>query len=308
MAQRRREISRDGGLRWRMWFVYFSLTLLYLFFIAALAALGIEIGFVLVIVAILLLVQYFASDKLVLRSMGAKEVSPEEAPKLHAMVDRLVAQAEMPKPKLAIANSDVPNAFATGRNPKNSVVCVTTGIMRRLDDGELEAVLGHELTHIKNRDVRVMTLASFFATVAAMLMQMLMWMSLLGGMGAHRGGRGGGGSFFAAMMLAYLVSIVVYFVATLLILALSRYREYSADRGGALLTGAPSRLASALTKISGTIARIPTEDLRKVETANAFFIISALKGESLAGLLASHPPVNKRVERLRSLEREMEGR
>jgi heat shock protein HtpX len=308
MAQRRREISRDGGLRWRMWFVYFSLTLLYLFFIAALAALGIEIGFVLVIVAILLLVQYFASDKLVLRSMGAKEVSPEEQPKLHAMVDRLVAQAEMPKPKLAIANSDVPNAFATGRNPKNSVVCVTTGIMRRLDDGELEAVLGHELTHIKNRDVRVMTLASFFATVAAMLMQMLMWMSLLGGMGAHRGGRGGGGSFFAAMMAAYLVSIVVYFVATLLILALSRYREYSADRGGALLTGAPSRLASALTKISGTIARIPTEDLRKVETANAFFIISALKGESLAGLLASHPPVNKRVERLRSLEREMEGR
>ena len=308
MAQRRREISRDGGLRWRMWFVYFSLTLLYLFFIAALVALGIEIGFVLVIVVILLLVQYFASDKLVLRSMGAKEVSPEEAPKLHAMVDRLVALAEMPKPKLAIANSDVPNAFATGRNPKNSVVCVTTGIMRRLDDGELEAVLGHELTHIKNRDVRAMTLASFFATVAAMLMQMLMWMSLLGGLGGHRGGRGGGGSFFAAMMLAYLVSILVYFVATLLILALSRYREYSADRGGALLTGAPSRLASALTKISGTIARIPTEDLRKVETANAFFIISALKGESLAGLFASHPPVNKRVERLRSLEREMEGR
>lgn len=308
MAQRRREISRDGGLRWRMWFVYFSLTLLYLFFIAALAALGIEIGLVLVIAAILLLVQYFASDKLVLRSMGAKVVSPEEAPKLHAMVDRLVAQAELPKPRLAISNSDVPNAFATGRNPKNSVVCVTTGIMRRLDDGELEAVLGHELTHIKNRDVRVMTLASFFATVAAMLMQVLMWMSLLGGMGAHRGGRGGGGSFFAAMMLAYLVSILVYFVATLLILALSRYREYSADRGGALLTGAPSRLASALTKISGTIARIPTEDLRKVETANAFFIISALKGESLAGLFASHPPVNKRVERLRSLEREMEGR
>ena len=308
MAQRRREISRDGGLRWRMWFVYFSLTLLYLFFIAALAALGIEIGLVLVIAAILLLVQYFASDKLVLRSMGAKVVSPEEAPKLHAMVDRLVAQAELPKPRLAISNSDVPNAFATGRNPKNSVVCVTTGIMRRLDDGELEAVLGHELTHIKNRDVRVMTLASFFATMAAMLMQVLMWMSLLGGMGAHRGGRGGGGSFFAAMMLAYLVSILVYFVATLLILALSRYREYSADRGGALLTGAPSRLASALTKISGTIARIPTEDLRKVETANAFFIISALKGESLAGLFASHPPVNKRVERLRSLEREMEGR
>lgn len=285
-----------------------SLVLLYVFFVLALMLLGVNPYFVGIIAVGMALIQYFGSDKLVLRSMGAKEVTPEQEPKLHAVVDRLVALAEMPKPKLAVAHTDIPNAFATGRSPKNSVVCVTTGIMNRLNDEELEAVLAHELAHIKNRDVRVMTLASFFATVAAMLMQILMWVSLLGGMGGHRGGRGGGGSFFAAMMVAYLLSIVVYFLATLLILALSRYREYSADRAGALLIGSPSVLASALMKITGSIARIPTEDLRKVETANAFFIVSALRGESLAGLMASHPPVDKRVARLRRLEQEMEGR
>jgi heat shock protein HtpX len=291
-----------------MWFVMFSLVLLYVFFVLALLTIGVDVYIVGIIAVVMALVQYFGSEKLVLRSMGAKEVTPEEEPKLHAVVDRLVALAEMPKPRLAVAHTDIPNAFAAGRNPEKSVICVTTGIMNRLNDEELEAVLAHELAHIKNRDVRVMTLVSFFATVAAMLMQMLMWVSLLGGMGGHRGGRGGGGSFFAAMMVAYLLSIVVYFLATLLILSLSRYREYSADRGGALLIGSPSKLASALMKITGTIARIPTEDLRKVETANAFFIVSALRGESLAGLLASHPPVDKRVARLRRLEQEMEGR
>ena len=194
MAYRRREISRDGGLRWRMWFVMSSLVLLYVFFVLALMLLGVNPYFVGIIAVGMALIQYFGSDKLVLRSMGAKEVTPEQEPKLHAVVDRLVALAEMPKPKLAVAHTDIPNAFATGRSPKNSVVCVTTGIMNRLNDEELEAVLAHELAHIKNRDVRVMTLASFFATVAAMLMQILMWVSLLGGMGGHRGGRGGGGS------------------------------------------------------------------------------------------------------------------
>jgi heat shock protein HtpX len=212
----------------------------------------------------------------VLRSVGARVVTPEEEPWLHSTVDRLVAQAEIPKPRIAVARTDVPNAFATGRNPKNSVICITDGIRTRLNDDELEAVIGHELIPIKNRDVTVMTLASFFATVA--------------------------------FMLAYVASVLVYFLATLLILALSRYREYGADRGGAILIGAPSRLASALTKITGTIARIPTQDLRKMETANAFCIVSALKGESLAGLFSSHPPVGKRVERLRRLEVEMEGR
>ena len=305
MAYRRREISHDGGLRWRMYFVMFSLTLLYLFFITAMFALGVPVVFVGIIAAVMLAFQYFGSDKMVLRSMHAKVVSPEEEPKLHATIDRLVAQAEMPKPKVAVANTDIPNAFATGRNPQNAVICVTTGIVRQLNDDELEGVLGHELAHIKNRDVMVMTLASFFATIAALLMNVLMWMSLFGGMG-HRG-RGGGGGAAAAMMLAYLVSILVYFLATLLILALSRYREFAADRSGSILTGAPSALASALTKISGSIARIPTEDLRKVETANAFFIISALKGESLAGLFASHPSMEKRIARLQHLQQEMEG-
>jgi heat shock protein HtpX len=289
-----------------MYFVMATLALVYLAFIGILQYVGVPWVFVALIAGVMLGVQYFFSDTLVLRSMGAKVVPPQEAPKLHAMIDRLVAQAGMPKPKVAISQTDIPNAFATGRNPRNSVVCVTTGILRRLDDAELEGVLSHELTHVRNRDVRVMTLASFFATVAAMLMQMLMWASLLGGLGGHRGREGGGAA--AAMMAAYFASVLVYFVATLLILALSRYREYAADRGGAILTGAPGRLASALMKISGTIARIPTEDLRKVETANAFFIVSALKGESLAGLFASHPPMEKRIARLRLLERELEGR
>ena len=296
---------RDGGLRVRMYFTMFMLAALYLFFVTVMFGLGVPIEFVIIIAAVMLGIQWFASDKLVLRSMNAQLVTPEEQPKLHAMVDRLVERAGMPKPKVAVSNTHVPNAFATGRNRENSLVCVTTGIMQRLDDDELEGVLAHELTHILNADVRVMMLASFFATVAAMLMNMLMWMSLFGGMGRHRQG---GGNFAAALMLAYLVSILVYFVATLLILALSRYREYAADHGAAYLTGRPSKLASALQKISGVIARIPTDDLRKVETANAFFIVSALKGESLAGLFASHPPMDKRVERLNQLALELEGR
>ncbi|MSQ12115.1 MAG: zinc metalloprotease HtpX [Dehalococcoidia bacterium] len=301
---RSRVPGRDWGLTWRMYFVLGSLAVVYLAFVAILNALGVPWVFVAVIAGIILLVQFFFSDKLVLMSMRAKVKTPEEEPELHAIVDRLVSQAGMPKPKVAVAESDVPNAFATGRNPRNSVVCVTTGIVRRLTSEELEGVLGHELTHVRNRDVMVITLASFFATVAAMLMQWLFWMGLFGGMGRSRNREGGSGSY---LMLAYLASVAVYFVATLLILALSRYREYAADRGGALLTGMPSRLASALGKISGAIARIPTEDLRKVETANAFFIVSALKGDSIAGLFSSHPPVHKRIERLHALERELEG-
>ena len=296
---------RDGGLQVRMYFTMFALAALYLFFVTVMFGLGVPIEFVIIIAAVMLGIQWFASDKIVLRSMNAKQVTAEEQPKLHAMVDRLVERAEMPKPKVAVAMTDVPNAFATGRNQSNALVCVTQGIMQRLDDDELEGVVAHELMHIKNNDVRVMTIASFFATVAAMLMNMLMWMSLFGGLGRHRQG---GGNFAAALMLAYLVSILVYFIATLLILALSRYREYAADRGAAFLTGAPSKLASALQKISGVISRIPTDDLRKVETANAFFIVSALKGESLAGLFASHPPMDKRVAKLHELARELEGR
>ena len=304
MARRRRSIGKDRGLQLRMYFVMFNLALVYLFFIGAMFVLGVDLILIGVIAALLLGVQYFFSDKLVLRSMGAKVVTSEEEPKLHAMVDRLVAQAEMPKPQIAVAYTDVPNAFATGRNPKNAVICVTQGIVRRLNDKELEGVLGHELTHVKNRDVTVITMASFFATLASMLSSMLMWMMLLGGLGGR--GRGGGSSMALAFLAAYVVSLLVYFLATLLILALSRYREYAADRGGALLTGSPSHLASGLMKISGTIARIPSEDLRKMGTANAFCIVASLKGESMAGLFASHPPVDKRVARLRRLAQEME--
>ena len=304
MAMRRRGIGKDRGLQLRMYFVMFNLALVYLFFIGAMFVLGVDLIFIGVIAALLLGVQYFFSDKLVLRSMGAKVVTSEEEPKLHAMVDRLVAQAEMPKPQVAVAYTDVPNAFATGRNPKNAVVCVTQGIVRRLNDKELEGVLAHELTHVKNRDVTVITMASFFATLASMLSSMLMWMMLLGGLSGR--GRGGGSSMALAFLAAYVVSLIVYFLATLLILALSRYREYAADRGGALLTGEPSHLASALMKITGTIARIPSEDLRKMGTANAFCIVASLKGESMAGLFASHPPVDKRVARLRRLAQEME--
>ena len=304
MATRRRGIGKDRGLQLRMYFVMFNLALVYLFFIGAMFVLGVDLIFIGVIAALLLGVQYFFSDKLVLRSMGAKVVTPEEEPKLHSMVDRLVAQAEMPKPQVAVAYTDVPNAFATGRNPKNAVVCVTQGIVRRLNDKELEGVLAHELTHVKNRDVTVITMASFFATLASMLSSMLMWMMLLGGLSGR--GRGGGSSMALAFLAAYVVSLIVYFLATLLILALSRYREYAADRGGALLTGEPSHLASALMKITGTIARIPSEDLRKMGTANAFCIVASLKGESMAGLFASHPPVDKRVARLRRLAQEME--
>ena len=304
MATRRRGIGKDRGLQLRMYFVMFNLALVYLFFIGAMFVLGVDLIFIGVIAALLLGVQYFFSDKLVLRSMGAKAVTPEEEPKLHAMVDRLVAQAEMPKPQVAVAYTDVPNAFATGRNPKNAVICVTQGIVRRLNDKELEGVLAHELTHVKNRDVTVITMASFFATLASMLSSMLMWMMLLGGLSGR--GRGGGSSMALAFLAAYVVSLIVYFLATLLILALSRYREYAADRGGALLTGEPSHLASALMKITGTIARIPSEDLRKMGTANAFCIVASLKGESMAGLFASHPPVDKRVARLRRLAQEME--
>ena len=297
--------GKDRSLQFRMYFVMFMLAALYLFFVTVMFGLGVPIEFVIIIAGVMLAIQWFGSDKLVLRSMNARVVTPEEYPKLHAMVDRLVERADMPKPKVAVAMTDVPNAFATGRNQKNALVCMTQGIMQRLDEDELEGVMAHELTHIKNSDVRVMTLASFFATVAAMLMNMLMWMSLFGGLGRHRSG---GGNFAAALMLAYIVSILVYFIATLLILALSRYREYAADRGAAFLTGAPSKLASALQKISGVISRIPTDDLRKVETANAFFIVSSLKGESLAGLFASHPPIDKRVAKLHELARELEGR
>ena len=305
---RSRSYGRDRELTIRMFGTMFLLGLVYLVFIGILVAYLGDIFIVLILVGILLVVQYFTSDKLVLRAVRAKEVSPEEMPQLHGIVERLAQVVDIPKPKVALADTDIPNAFVTGRNLRNSVVCVTSGLMKRLDDAELEAVLGHELAHIKNRDVTVMTLAAFFSTLAGMLAALLgrgmFYSAMFGGFGRSR--QGGGGGIMMVIMVVTLVSIVTYFVSQLLILALTRYREYAADRGGAILVGAPATLASALTKISGTIARIPQDDLRRVEGASAFFIIPALHEGSMARFFSSHPPVEKRVERLRRMQQEME--
>jgi len=279
----------------------------YLFFVSVMLAYGVDLTFIAFFVGIMLLAQYYLSDKLVLWSTGAREVSPSEAPELHDMVGRLAALADLPKPRVAIVPTDLPNAFATGRSPNHAVVAVTSGLMRRLTKPEIEAVLAHEITHVKNRDVAVITIASFFATVAAFLTRQLMWLGYWGvPMGGDRRDERGGGAY--AWVIIYLVSLLVYFVSYLLIQALSRYREYAADRGAAYLTGAPSNLASALMKISGVMERIPAQDLRQAEALNAFFIVPALKGSSIAELFSTHPSLEKRLAYLRKLELELAGR
>jgi heat shock protein HtpX len=248
-------------------------------------------GLGLVLIVGFLLAQWFFSDRVALYSMGGKEVSPQEAPELHAMIDRLCALADMPKPKVAIADSDVPNAFATGRSPKRAVVCATTGIMRRLTPAELEGVLSHELSHVAHRDVTVMTIASFVGVLAGFLTRM----ALYSGMGNRRGSNNGP----PVVLIITLVSVVVYALSFLLTRALSRYRELAADRAGAVLTGQPSALASALVKISGEMARIPTRDLRQAEPFNAFFFTPAVApGFSLSSLFSTHPPIERRLEQL----------
>jgi heat shock protein HtpX len=232
--------------------------------------------------------QWYFSDTLALKSMGAKVVSPEQAPELHAMIDRLCVMADMPKPTVAVAVTDMPNAFATGRTPNHSAVCVTTGIMQRLDADELEGVLAHELAHVANRDVSVMTVASSLGLLAGFITR---WGMYLGG-GRNRNGNG------VPFIVVFLVSMVVYFVSFLLTRALSRYRELSADRSGAYLTGRPSKLASALTKISGDMARIPNEDLRDAQALSAFFFAPAISRASATALMATHPPLEQRLAQL----------
>jgi heat shock protein HtpX len=240
-----------------------------------------------------LAVQWFFSDRIALFSMGGREVTPAEAPQLHAIVDRLCALADMPKPKVAIADSDLPNAFATGRSPQRAVVCATTGIMRRLDERELEGVLSHELSHVAHRDVTVMTLASFVGVLAGFLTRTALYSGMFGG---RRNNDSGGAP---VVLIITLVSIVVYALSFLLTRVLSRYRELAADRAGAFLTGQPSALASALTKISGEMGRIPTKDLRRVEPFNAFFFTPAVApGFSISSLFSTHPPLEKRLEQL----------
>ncbi|WP_435196232.1 zinc metalloprotease HtpX [Natronomonas sp. EA1] len=285
----------DWGLRGRMFVTMFLLFALYIVFLGVLTAYFQSLFAVVAIMGLFMLGQFFFSDKLALYSMGAKTVSEEEYPELHAMVSRLSQQADLPKPKIAVADSQVPNAFATGRSQKNAAVAVTTGIMRTLNQEELEGVIAHELAHIKNRDVMVMTIASFLSTIAFLIVR---WGWLFGG-GRERGGNQ------APVIVAILASLVVWIISFLLIRALSRYREFAADRGGAVITGKPSALASALLKISGRMEAVPKEDLREQAEMNAFFIIP-IKSGVVGKLFSTHPDTEKRIEKLRELERELE--
>ncbi|GLU46103.1 zinc metalloprotease HtpX [Nocardiopsis ansamitocini] len=293
----------DRGLTTRMVLTMSILVLVYIAFVVALVLVGMPVWLVGLIVVGFALFQYFSSAKIALYAMGAHEVTPQEAPELHAVVDRLCALADMPKPKVAIARTDVPNAFATGRNEKSAVVCATTGLMRRLDNEELEAVLAHELSHVAHRDVMVMTIAGFLGIVAGFLTQMGLRVAVFGG-----GGRNNNGPSPAMIaLLVVVVSAIVWALSFVLTRALSRYRELSADRAAAYLTGRPSALGSALTKITGDMARIPTDDLRKAEPFNAFFFTPAFskKGVSISSIFATHPPVEQRLAQLAGISRHL---
>jgi heat shock protein HtpX len=294
----RKAFGRDRGLSARMFTTMFLLGLLYVvFFVVLINLFDVGIWFAVVLIGALAFVQYYTSDKIALAASRAKVVTPEQAPELHAMVDRLCAMADLPKPRVAIIPTDVPNAFATGRNPKHSAVAVTEGLWRRLEPREIEGVLAHELSHISNRDVAIMTVASFFAMVAAFITRMAVWSGMMGGRS-----REGGPPVF---LIVLAVSIVTYVVSYVLILALSRYREFAADRGAALMTGAPEQLMSALQKIASQITRIPQRDLRELEGMNAFYIVPTNVKQSIGQLFMTHPPLEKRLERLGAIAAEM---
>jgi heat shock protein HtpX len=300
---KRKAYGRDAGLSLRMLFTGALLGALYVGFAAILiSVLNIGLAPVLIIVIGLALFQYYTSDKLALAASGAKVVSPEEAPELHAMVERLCAMADLPKPRVAVVDTDVPNAFATGRNPKHAAVAVTTGLWRRLDPKEIEGVLAHELSHIANRDVLVMTIASFFAMLAAVLTRFGLYAGIFGG---GYGNRDNNNNQVPVWLIIFVVSLVTYAISFVLIRTISRYREYAADRGSALITGAPEYLMSALQKISSQIAMIPQRDLREVAGMNAFFIIPTSVKQATAEILMDHPPLEKRLARLAEIAREM---
>jgi heat shock protein HtpX len=296
---KRKAFGRDFGLSARILLTTFLLGALYVVFAVVLIQV-LDVGLLpmLLIVAGLAVLQYYTSDKLALAASGAKVVTPEQEPELHAMVDRLCAMSDLPKPRVAIIPTDVPNAFATGRSPKHSAVAVTDGLWRRLSPQEVEGVLAHELSHIANRDVLIMTLASFFAMLAAVLMRF----GMFGGMFGGGRGRDGGAP---AWLIIFLVSLLTYVISFVLIRTISRYREYAADRGAAVITGAPEQLMSALQKIASDITRIPQRDLRQVESMNAFFIIPTSVKSSLGELFATHPPLEKRLARLAAIAQEM---
>jgi heat shock protein HtpX len=296
---RRKSFGRDAGLSTRMFLTMFLLGALYVgFFVVMISLFKIGIVPMILLLGGLAFLQYYTSDKIALAASGAKVVGPDEAPQLHAMVDRLCAMADLPKPRVAVIPTDVPNAFATGRSPKRAAVAVTEGLWNRLEPREVEGVLAHELSHIANRDVAVMTIASFFSMLAAFLMRMGMFAGMFGGDRNREGGA-------PAFLIMLVVSLVTYVISYLLILMISRYREFAADRGAALITGAPENLMSALQKIASDMTRIPQRDLRQVEGMNAFFIIPTSVKSSIGELFLTHPPLEKRLARLAEIAQEM---
>jgi heat shock protein HtpX len=300
MAKRRSNFGKDGGLQARMLLTMFLLGLIYVVFVGVLFAVGAAAGFIIVIALFMLAMQFFASDKIALSTLGAKEVSPEEQPELHGIIERLCVQADLPKPRVCVMETSMPNAFAMGRSQKKATVCATTGILGMLDTAELEGVMAHELTHVINRDVMVMTMASFFATLAALIAQFALFFG--GGFG---GGYGRSSEEEEDIMIVLLVSVLVYAISFLLLQALSRYREFAADRGSAVLTGRPSALASAL--INGTMERIPSQDMRTAEGMSAFFIIPARTKKSLMNIFSDHPSLEKRLDALNRLETQLQS-
>jgi len=286
---------RDPGLTMRMFLTMFLLAIVYLAFLTVLYYYGVGFLYLAMFSGAFLFLQYYFSDKLVLMGMGAKIVSEEEAPELHAMVRRLAMNAGLPMPKVAIVDTPIPNAFATGRNPNNAVVAVTTGLLRLLNREEVEAVLGHEISHIKNRDVAVITIASFLSTIAWYIMHWAMYAGMFGDRRENN----------ASGAIIFIVSAIVWLVSFLLIRALSRYREFAADAGSAILTRNPDALVSALLKISGKMEYIRPEAKREIEGLNAFFIIPAISGETILSLFSTHPPIEKRIERLKKISKEL---
>ena len=296
---------RDMGLTVRMVLSFGILALLYIVFLSILAYVGLDFISITVVASIMILLQWYFSDKIVLWSSGAKIVTRDQYPLLHDVIERIIARNSLPKPKIAVINTKMPNAFATGKGKRSSVVAVTTGLLDLLDTEELEGVLAHELTHIRNRDVLVLTLASLFSTVAWYLMQF----GFYGGMGYGYGyGYGYGGrdrNNAGGLAIVVIVAMLTWVVSFLIIRAISRYREFAADRGSAQMTGKPAKLANALMKISGDMQRMPTKDLRQAEGLNAFFIIPAVSGSTIINLFSTHPPVEKRIQKLMEMEASM---
>ena len=311
----RTRYAPDRGLTARMTLTMFLLGLVFVGFVAALVGILSAVhasGAAIVFFPVLLGVglgfgSFYWSDKIALRTAAAVEVTPQQAPELHGVIDRICALADMPKPRVAISPTELPNAFATGRNSKKAVLCVTEGLLGALDRDELEGVLAHEMSHVAHKDVAVMTIASFLGIIAALLVRFSFYGELFGG-GDRRGGNNNNGGALPILLIIMLVSIVVYAISFLLIRLLSRYRELAADRSGALLTGQPSKLASALQKVSGDIARIPTKDLREsgAEALNAFYFVPALTGgKSLSTLFSTHPSLERRLAELAKISKQL---